>query len=149
MSPERGMKVTAMLADYAAASDGKLTVVGGGWNVIGPQPVPFAIAVLVEVPWHLTNKRHVVRIELIDFDGNPVVPIGAVEPERIDMHFEVGRPPGMPRAAMLPLPAALNHAPMPLPHGEHYEWRLTINGEAHEDWRLAFSTRPEPQPNNT
>ena len=56
LSPERGMKVTAMLADYAAAADGKLTIVGGGWTVTGPQPVPFAIAILVEVPWQLTTS---------------------------------------------------------------------------------------------
>lgn len=46
-SPERGMKVTAMLADYAAATpDGKLTVVGAGWTINrASQPGPFAIAI--------------------------------------------------------------------------------------------------------
>lgn len=43
MDPERGIKVTAMLADYACAPDGKLTVVGGGWQFPGPDPCPFAI----------------------------------------------------------------------------------------------------------
>lgn len=147
LSPERGMKVTAMLADYASASEGKLTIVGGGWNVTGPQPVPFAIAVLVEVPWHLTNKRHVVRIELIDLDGNSVTALGADDPESIEMQFEIGRPPGLRPGTMLPFGMALNHGPMVLPPGGHYEWRLTVNDEAHDDWRLAFSTRPEAQSN--
>ena len=44
------MKVTVMLADYAQGADGKLTIVGGGWSVTGPMPVPFAIAVLFQVP---------------------------------------------------------------------------------------------------
>jgi hypothetical protein len=145
LDPERGVKVTAMLADYAAAADGKLTAVGAGWNVTGPQPVPFAIALLVEVPWHLTNKQHTVRLELIDLDGNPVTPTGADEPQTIELQFEIGRPPGLRPGTMLPVPLPINHGPMSLPPGGHYEWRLTVNGEAHEDWRLAFSTRPDAQ----
>ena len=27
--------------------------------------------------------------------------------------------------------------------GGRYEWRLTVDEESDEDWRLAFSTRPE------
>jgi len=145
LDPERGLKVTAMLADYAAAADGKLTVVGGGWNMTGPGPVPFAIAMIVDVPWHLTNKQHTITLELIDLDGSPVIAIDADEPEKIEMQFEIGRPPGLRPGTMFPFPVALNHGPMLLPPGGHYEWRLTVNGEAHEDWRLAFSTRPDAQ----
>jgi hypothetical protein len=145
LDPERGIKVTAMLADYAAAADGKLTAVGAGWNVIGPQPAPFAIAAIIEVPWHQTNMQHTLVLELIDLDGNPVTPVGAEQPERVEVKFEVGRPPGLRPGTMLPLPMPLNHGPMPLPPASHYEWRLTVDGKAHEDWRLAFSTRPDAQ----
>ena len=92
LDPERGVKVTAMLADYAAAADGKLTAVGAGWNVIGPQPIPFAFAILVEVPWHLTNKQHTVRLELIDLDGNPVTPTGADGPPWLRCSSRSGGP---------------------------------------------------------
>jgi hypothetical protein len=37
---------------------------------------------------------------------------------------------------------ALNFAPLPIPPGGRFEWRLSINGETDEDWRLSFSTRP-------
>jgi hypothetical protein len=143
--PQRGMKVTAMLADFAAAPDGKLTVVGAGWQFTGPQPSPFAIALLIEVPWHLTNKQHTVRLELIDLDGNPVTPLGDSEPKWIEMQFEVGRPAGVRQGAYMTVPVPLNHGPMPLPSGGHFEWRITVDGQAHDDWRLAFSTRPEAQ----
>ena len=143
LDPERGVKVTAMLADYATAADGKLIAVGAGWNVIGPQPVPFAFAMLVEVPWQLTNKQHTVRLELIDLDGNAVTPIGAEDPAAVEVQFEIGRPPGLRPGCMLPVPLPINHGPLPLPPGGHFEWRLTVNGEAREDWRLAFSTRPD------
>jgi hypothetical protein len=36
--------------------------------------------------------------------------------------------------------------PLPLPPGGRYEWRLSINQESHEDWRLPFSTRSVPEP---
>ena len=146
LDAERGVKVTMLLADYAAAADGKLTVVGGGWNVTGPNPAPFAIAMLFEVPWHLTNSQQVFRLELIDPDGNGVVPIGGEEPIVIEGQFEVGRPPGVRAGTSFPFPVPINHPPLPLAPGAEYEWRLTVNGRAHEDWRLPFSTRPDLQP---
>ncbi|UUY01980.1 hypothetical protein LRS13_14775 [Svornostia abyssi] len=146
-TPERGMKVTMMLCDYVAAPDGKLTIVGGGWSVTGPQPVPFGIAVTFEVPWNLTNQRHAFRFELIDPDGNGVVPLGGSEPVIIEGDFEVGRPPGARVGTSFPFPLPINSGPMPLAPGGHYEWRLFVNGQTHEDWRLAFSTRPDAQSN--
>jgi hypothetical protein len=63
------MKVNLLLADHADAVGGKLYINGGGWNVTGPQPVPFAIAMLIEVPWDQTNTKHRVLLELLDADG--------------------------------------------------------------------------------
>src|SRR4029077_19300015 len=37
------VKVTMLLADFAQVADGKLTVVGGGWSLTGPEPTPFGI----------------------------------------------------------------------------------------------------------
>jgi hypothetical protein len=146
-SPERGMKVTLMLADFAQVADGKLNVLGAGWCFTGPQPNPFALAGIIEVPWELTNRKHSFRFELIDLDGNTVdvdTPEGCV-PVAIDGGFEVGRPAGVRPGAYQPMPLALNSGPLPLPPGSHFEWRFSINGETQEDWRLAFSTRPDDQ----
>jgi hypothetical protein len=33
---------------------------------------------------------------------------------------------------------------LPLDPGGRYEWRLSIDGEVDDDWRLAFSVREEP-----
>jgi hypothetical protein len=142
--PVRGMKVTMLLADYAVASEGKLTVVGGGWNLTNCQ-VPWAIGLLFDVPWHMTNEKHKFRLELIDVDGNSVLPIGADEPVVIEGEFELGRPPGAPMGATFPFPVALNSGPMPLPSGSQVEWRLLVNEQTHEDWRLPFYTQPGAQ----
>lgn len=146
LDADRGIRVTMMLADFASTAEGKLTVVGGGWNVTGPNPTPFAIAILFEVPWHETNEPQQFRLELIDHDGNAVVPLGAEEPVVIEGQFEVGRPPGVKAGSSFPFPLPINHPPLPLAPGGEYEWRLTVNGRARADWRLAFSTRPDAQP---
>ncbi len=147
IGPERGMKVTLMLADAAQVADGKLNVLGGGWCVTGPTPIPFALAGIIEVPWGQTNRNHVFRFELIDLDGNPVVVQGpeGTAPIVIEGGFEVGRPPGVRSGSYQPIPFALNSGPIPLPPNSHFEWRFSIDGETQEDWRLAFSTRPDAQ----
>jgi hypothetical protein len=63
------MKVNLLLADHGDAVGGKLYIHGGGWNVTGPQLAPFAIAMLIEVPWDQTNTKHRVLLELLDADG--------------------------------------------------------------------------------
>jgi len=139
------MKVTLLLADSAQAVDGKLYVLGGGWSIIGPEPSPIAIAMKIEVPWDQANRRHLWQLELLDADGNPVSatgPEGDAEPIEISGEFEVGRPPGLKPGTPLDLPLAITMSPLPLPPGARYVWRLSIDGASHEDWQLAFSTRP-------
>ena len=146
-----------LLADFAQVADGKLTVVGGGWSLTGPDPTPFGIAILVHVPWDQANRRHTLRLELVDADGRAVATPGTDgedgdgEGDPIvflnDIEFEVGRPAGIKPGTPLELPLAVNSGPLPLEPGSRYEWRLSINGEGDEDWRLAFSVRPEEENN--
>jgi hypothetical protein len=141
-----------LLADFAQVADGKLTVVGGGWSLSGPDPTPFGIAILVHVPWDQANRRHTIRLELVDADGQPVLMQGAEgEDERPivfldDVEFEVGRPAGIKPGTPLEMPLAVNSTPLPLEPGGRYEWRLSIDGETDEDWHLAFSVRPLSEP---
>lgn len=136
-----------LLADFAQVADGKLTVVGGGWSLTGPDPAPFGIAILVHVPWDQANRRHTLRLELVDADGESVTAPGGeggVEEPIVfldDVEFEVGRPAGIKPGTPLELPLAVNSGPLPLEPGGRYEWRLSIDGESDGDWRLAFSVR--------
>jgi hypothetical protein len=138
------MKVTMILADHAVAENGKLYINGGGWTFTGP-PAPWAIAMLFEVPWDQANDKQRIRLELVDADGHPVIvdtPEGG-QPVVIDGEFETGRPPGMKRGTPVTFPVAFNSGPLPLEPDTRYEWRLSWNEQSHDDWRLAFSTRPE------
>jgi hypothetical protein len=142
--PVRGMQVTMMLAEHASVAEGKLTLVGAGWNVCGPNGM-CSIGMLFFVPWHLTNQNHTFRLELIDMDGNGVPIQEADEPMVIEGQFEVGRPPGVPKGATFPFPVPLNLGALGLPPYQQCEWRLMVDGETREDWRLMFSTKPPVQ----
>jgi hypothetical protein len=137
-------KVTMLLADFAQAVEGKLYVLGGGWSVINSGPVSFAIAIYVQTAWHQANVRHGFKLELLDADGQPVI-VSTPEGEKpllIEGEFESGRPPGLKPGTPLDGTLAVNLAGVPLPADSRLEWRLSINGETHEDWTLPFTTRP-------
>ena len=132
-----------ILADYAVVSDGKLTIVGGGWSQTGPEPSAFGIGLLIQVPWDQANTRHVFAVELVDSDGAEVVLQTEDEDEQpvaFGGEFEVGRPPGLKPGTPLDFPVAVNSTPLPLEAGR-YEWRLTIDGESREFWTLPFTVR--------
>ena len=54
----------------------------------------------------------------------------------LEAAFEVGRPVGMRPGTPITAPFALNLGPQPLIPGTRYEWRLTVDGETREDWRV-------------
>ena len=137
-----------LLADAVQAAEGKLYILGGGWSIRAPDAVPMAIALYVQVPWDRTNEEHRGALELLDADGQPVVvgEGGEEEAVRVEGGFEVGRPPGTKPGTPIDVPLAINFGPLPLEPAARYEFRLEIDGATDEDWRLAFSTRPEFAP---
>jgi hypothetical protein len=82
-----------LLADHSEAVNGKLYMVGGGWNVLRFPQLPsewgFHIALGIDVAWDETDVRHNLLINLQDPDG---VELG----DSLSAEFETGRPPGMP-----------------------------------------------------
>jgi hypothetical protein len=139
------MKVTMLLADSAQEVGGKLYILGGGWSITGPEPLPMAIALKLEVPWDRTNEQHSLLLELLDEDGSPVLVDGAngeQVPLQVTGQFEAGRPPGIKPGTPIDSALAVNFGPLPLEKGRRYQWRLSIDGETDEDWTLGFSTRP-------
>jgi hypothetical protein len=119
---------TVVLCDYAEAVNGKLYVMGGGWNVAfsGGQPMTVGLAILVVCPWDQTNRRHELSVQLLTSDGEPV----SVQEREVGFSagFELGRPPGIKPGTSLNAPFAWNLQGLPLPIGE-YEWKLSIDGE--------------------
>jgi hypothetical protein len=141
------MMATLLLADAAQAIDNKLYVLGGGWSVTGPDATPSALAISLKVPWDEANRRHELRVELVDSDGRSVA-VGPTpedaNPVVIESHFEVGRPPGLKPGTPIDLALAVNVGPVPLAPGGRYEWRMSIDGHSEAHWHAAFSTRSPP-----
>jgi hypothetical protein len=136
-----------MLAQAALAAEGLLNVLGAGWTEIGPEASPFAIAGIVEVPW--TGSPHTMRFDLLDDQGQPVVvdtPHAGPQAIVIQGQFDVAPQPGVEEGAPIQMPIAINLGPQQLMPGARYEWRVAIDGESHEDWRIGFSIRPAVQP---
>ena len=142
------MKVTMLLADSAQAVNGKLYILGGGWSVTGPDPIPSAIAIQIEVPWDEANRRHRLELVLLSADGQPVMvptPTGD-RPVQLGAEFEVGRPAGLKPGTPLGVALAINIGALPLPPDGRYVWRCSIDGRSEESWQLAFGTRPAHRP---
>lgn len=140
------MKITMLLADYCQVDgNGKLTAVGAGWSITSgaPNHVPFAIGVLIRVPWDRTNEDHRFVLQLLTEDGEPVHlgEPGAAETVQLEGNFKVGRPAQAIVGTDLDWAFAMNSAPMPLPPGSGFVWRLSINDDEFVE-QISFRTRP-------
>ena len=62
-----------LLCDAAQVADGKLYILGGGWSMTGPDPVPSAVALKIDVDWHEAETSHHWELFLEDADGQPVL----------------------------------------------------------------------------
>jgi hypothetical protein len=67
-----------ILADHAEAVNGKLYLMGGGWDrrVVADfrQLQIFAVAVAVLIPWTETNRPLSLSVAITDLDGAPIAP---------------------------------------------------------------------------
>lgn len=125
---------TMIVADGAQAVNGKLYILGGGFDHINMPTQPFQfrfdLAMLISVPWTATNDPYQLVVELVDADSNPVG-------YRAEATMETGRPPGSRRGTSFTIPLALPvFAEFPEPG--RYALRGTINGV--EQDRVAIET---------
>jgi hypothetical protein len=140
------MNVTMLLCDAAQVADGKLYILVGGWSMTGPDPVPSAVALKIDVDWHEAEAAHHWELFLEDADGGPVLvdtPNGS-QPVEVRGEFTVTHPPGIPEGSPIDVALAVNLGPIPLEPGTRFAWRLMIDGESLPGASLAFTTRPRP-----
>ena len=138
------VKVTMLLCDAAQVSDGKLYILGGGWSMTGPDPVPSAVALKIDVDWHEAETSHHWELFLEDADGRPVLMETAdgTQPVEVRGEFTVSQPQGIPEGSPIDVALAVNLGPIPLAPGTRFAWRLTIDGESLPGASLGFTTRP-------
>ena len=133
-----------LLADAAQVAEGKLNILGGGWDVCGPGPAPMAIAVILEVPPSQARRKHTWSMVLVDQNGEPALLPADGQKSTVAIHGEIQRirsPKSAPLQESINLRFVINIAPLPLEPGSSYAWRLSIDNKTHKDWQISFRTR--------
>lgn len=151
------MKVTAMLCNHAEAQNNLLYVSGAGVDRAmvpagseGPWGVSLGVGVLIGVPWSQTNQQHTLAIVLQDADGHPVElatdPTGGSEPVRVEVGFNIGRPPELVAGDEQNISFAVNWPALPLASLGQYEFVIEVDGspEVQLPYRLTMPRTVNP-----
>jgi hypothetical protein len=132
-----------LVADRAEAVNGKLYLMGGGWDRIAltqfPGQATFDVAMGVLVGYAETNEPHEFRLTLED-DDNQVV-VGPVTGQ-----FELGRPAGLKPAQAQRFLVAVR-GPFPLQQPGCHHWVATLDGHVAGRttfWADAMPGGPQP-----
>lgn len=101
-----------MLADAAQVSQGKTFILGGGVSILWRQqfPAPLNVVLVAQLAYHRTeaNSEHDFRVQVVDADGNPLLP---------EIQGQLGLGPvaeDVPRNVPLVAPVVLPFPPMPV-----------------------------------
>ena len=130
-----------IIADKAEAVNGKLYLMGGGWDRLAIQESPgigmFDVAFGVIVGYNETNVKHKFSLGIEDEDN--VVVLGPLEGE-----FEVGRPPGLMASQEQRFIGTLK-GPFRIPSAQEYHWALSIDSHRFPptSFRVGMATGPQ------
>jgi hypothetical protein len=111
---------------------GTLHALGLGWTTCPTPTAQHVLIVFVEVAWSEIGAEFPIRAELVDGDGNRVA---QTEQSTINARRHPVHPAGTP----VTIPFIATVPPLNLTVGQRYQWRVTIDGEMHEDWLAGFT----------
>ncbi len=113
-----------ILADRAEAVNGKLYMMGGGWDRLYmadfSQPHPISVGIGILVPWHATNADHKLAMRVETQDG--------AELATLSLDFKAGRPPTLGQAELQRIVLAFQLA-LKLPGPGAYVIKAFVNDE--------------------
>lgn len=147
------MRVDAFLADTVDKVNGKLYVLGAGWNVIVASRVPMrhpriGIGLLIRVPYTETDTHHDLSVRLEDADGailavadHPTDP--AKKLHSLDHRFQIGRPAQLPPGAEQVVPMALNISGLGFADYGNYRFVVTIDSQESALLPIAVISPPD------
>jgi len=135
-----------LLADAVQEANGKLFVLGGGWDRLvlsGPETKapPMALACRIIVPWLDTNRLLRFLIHLQDSDGNELL-------GNINIDINVGRPPQLDPGADQAIPLAINLTDLVFQRQGTYAFKITHDDQdlARKIFMVAFSQDVQARP---
>jgi hypothetical protein len=139
--PGMGIGITAFLADSAEAVNGKLYVLGAGWDQLVVSSLPavqqrVALGVLLQVGWNDTDVEHDVTLRLETEDGAPVLlarnvpgaPPGTAV-AAIGHRFTAGRSALVRAGDAQTLPVTFTINDLLLERVGGYSWVIEVDGE--------------------
>jgi hypothetical protein len=134
LAPARCEIDFVVLADFAQAVQGKLTLVGGGWNLHHarqyPSPLLFGLGIGILVPWSETNRKHGMKFVIRKSEGSQLIEGGG----EFEIGREVGTPAGMTQRAVIGLTGQLL-----LPEPGTYEIVVSVESDSK---RVTFEALP-------
>ena len=123
-----------ILADFAQAAQGKLNLIGGGWNlhhaVEYPSRLILGLGIGVLVPWSETNREHTLQFEIKKSEGAMMMK-GKGD---YAVGRDIGTPVGMTQRVTLGI-----SAPVQVPEPGTYE---VIVSTAGKQKRVTFEALP-------
>jgi hypothetical protein len=116
-----------MLCDYASVENGKLYIIGGGWEQVTPAelPTPFAFSIAIKIVVDTELMQEPIRLRVDDVDPDSGQINGHVTELQLDGGSLAGEPDAREFALMIPL--ALT-ATATVPGKKRF--RLVVNDEA-------------------
>jgi hypothetical protein len=134
----------ALLADAAQVSDGKLYILGGGVTILWRQefPAPLGVVLVAQLTYGRTeaDAGHVLRVRVLDADGNPVLP---------EMQGELhvgGAAPGLPANVPLAIPVLVPFPPLPVVQRPGaYSVEIAVDGRDVKSLPFAVAQPPAAQ----
>jgi uncharacterized protein DUF6941 len=135
----------ALLADAAQVADGKTYILGGGVTILwrGQYPAPLGVVLVAQLTYHRSeaDTSHAIRIQVIDADGNPVLPEATGD-------LQVGGPAaGIPNNVPLGVPVLIPFPLLPvLQRPGAYSVEILLDGRHVKSLPFAVA-HPPVQPN--
>jgi len=131
----------ALIADHADIVNGKLYLMGGGWDVFHaaelPATIRMSIVVGVRIDWEETNQRHPVVVVIEDDDGQVLA--------KIEGAMQVGRPATLPAGGSQLSQMAAN-LPLSVKNYGGYRIRVTAGEEENAvETSVPFRVLPRAQ----
>ncbi len=132
----------ALLADAVQVLQGKLYVLGGGWNTLFVAGFParhpsLGVGLRVRVPWSWTDRPLKIGIDLQEEDGARILP-----GPPIAQGVKVSRPPGIPDGSDVVLARSFTFNNLVFPKAGAYSFVLSLDDEPADRLRFNVLQRP-------
>ncbi|MGV9772922.1 DUF6941 family protein [Streptosporangium sp. NPDC003464] len=138
-----------VLCDSASTdrATGKISMLGAGWSLTGPELPSTAIAGFLRVPWEEARGDLDFTLGLVDEGGEPVMVPAAEEERPLRFSGQLAVDPadaeldGLARSLDIHSSFAINVHSLSLGPGR-YTWTLEVDGQ--ELASVTFGVRPDP-----